>query len=324
MVLLRARSGLFGLAVTLLIAGCADGGEAQRGAIQVRLVTPIPATATPTRVPEPTATATPVEEPELVLSVTEVFQGGALLVSITGGVEAGTAEFLGRSYGLIQGAQSKYTLLGVGVADPTGVYPLNVTLALPDGSTATFARDITVLPTEWTVDYIEFTPSEGDLILDPQARADEKALLAETLALETLEKLWGGAWLQPVAGVLSGRFGEQRSFNGGPVGGHHGGTDYAADEGTPVIASSGGRVVVARQLAVRGNMVIIDHGGGVLSGYAHLSTFAVAEGQLVDAGQLIAFVGSTGLSTGAHLHWEMSVHGILVDALRFIDGSNGF
>ena len=48
------------------------------------------------------------------------------------------------------------------------------------------------------------------------------------------------------------------------------------------------------------------------------------EGQLVDAGQLIAFVGSTGLSTGAHLHWEMSVHGILVDGLRFIDGSNGF
>ena len=124
--------------------------------------------------------------------------------------------------------------------------------------------------------------------------------------------------------MLSGRFGEQRSFNGGPVGGHHGGTDYAADEGTPVIATSGGRVVVARQLAVRGNMVIIDHGGGVLSGYAHLSTFAVAEGQLVDAGQVIAFVGSTGLSTGAHLHWEMSVHGILVDALRFIDGSNGF
>ena len=62
----------------------------------------------------------------------------------------------------------------------------------------------------------------------------------------------------------------------------------------------------------------------MLSGYAHLSTFAVAEGQLVDAGQVIAFVGSTGLSTGAHLHWEMSVHGILVDALRFIDGSKGF
>ena len=83
----------------------------------------------------------------------------------------------------------------MGVADPSGVRPLTVTLVLPDGSTRAFARDVTVLPTDWAVDYIEFVASEGDPILDPQARADEAALLAETLALETLEKLWGGAWL---------------------------------------------------------------------------------------------------------------------------------
>ncbi len=89
-------------------------------------------------------------------------------------------------------------------------------------------------------------------------------------------------------------------------------------------ASNSGRVALARQLAVRGNMVIIDHGGGVLSGYAHLSAFAVAEGQLVEKGQLIAYVGDSGLSTAPHLHWEISVHGVLVDPLRFLDGRNGF
>jgi murein DD-endopeptidase MepM/ murein hydrolase activator NlpD len=62
----------------------------------------------------------------------------------------------------------------------------------------------------------------------------------------------------------------------------------------------------------------------VLSGYAHLDSFAVAEGQLVATGEAAGFVGSTGLSTGAHLHWELSVGGVLVDALRFVDGSNGF
>ena len=83
-------------------------------------------------------------------------------------------------------------------------------------------------------------------------------------------------------------------------------------------------MVLARQMALRGNFVVIDHGGGVLSGYGHLSQFSVVEGQAVEPGDVIGLVGNTGLSTGAHLHWEMSVDGVMVDALRFFDGSNGF
>jgi murein DD-endopeptidase MepM/ murein hydrolase activator NlpD len=71
-------------------------------------------------------------------------------------------------------------------------------------------------------------------------------------------------------------------------------------------------------------MVIIDHGGGLFSGYAHLNAYVVSEGQSVKTGDIIGYVGSTGLSTGAHLHWEMAANGIVVDALRFTDGSNGF
>ena len=62
----------------------------------------------------------------------------------------------------------------------------------------------------------------------------------------------------------------------------------------------------------------------MFSGYAHLSAFAVAEGQEVQKGQLIGFVGNSGLSTAPHLHWEISIHGVLVDPMRFIDGRNGF
>jgi murein DD-endopeptidase MepM/ murein hydrolase activator NlpD len=120
------------------------------------------------------------------------------------------------------------------------------------------------------------------------------------------------------------RFGDLRSYNGGPVSGHHSGTDLGADLSTPVVATNSGRVVMARQLRVHGNMVIIDHGGGVYSVYAHLSSFAAAEGQVVSAGDIIGYVGNTGLSTGAHLHWEMSVGGVLVDPMKFSDGSGGF
>jgi murein DD-endopeptidase MepM/ murein hydrolase activator NlpD len=77
-------------------------------------------------------------------------------------------------------------------------------------------------------------------------------------------------------------------------------------------------------MKVRGNVVVIDHGGGLYSGYAHLNEILVAEGDAVEAGQQIATVGNTGLSTGAHLHWEVASNGILLDGVRFTDGTNGF
>ena len=124
--------------------------------------------------------------------------------------------------------------------------------------------------------------------------------------------------------MVTTRFGEQRSYNGTPASGHHSGTDLGANEGAPIAATNSGRVAMARQLRVRGNMVVVDHGGGVYSGYAHMNSFAVAEGQAVASGDLLGYVGSTGLSTGAHLHWEIAAGGILVDGFRFLDGSNGF
>jgi murein DD-endopeptidase MepM/ murein hydrolase activator NlpD len=123
---------------------------------------------------------------------------------------------------------------------------------------------------------------------------------------------------------VTGYFGEQRSFNGGPVQGHHGGTDLGADAGTPIYATNGGVVVMSGLYLVRGNLVVIDHGGGVFSLYGHMSERAVAAGDAVAKGQVIGYVGSTGLSTGPHLHWEMSVFGVLVDGLRWLDGSQGF
>ena len=84
------------------------------------------------------------------------------------------------------------------------------------------------------------------------------------------------------------------------------------------------RVVLARLMQVRGNFVIVDHGGGLFSGYAHMSAINVAEGQMVESGDVIGMSGNTGLSTGAHVHWEMSSNGIFLDALRFTDGTDGF
>ncbi len=322
---MRPRTGnwLLGLVAgvaALAAAACSAGAD--DGEITVRMVTP--AGPSPTATLAPGVSPTPLVPPELVLSTVEVYQAGAVLVSVTGDIIGGQVEFLGRKYPLTPGARSQYTFVPVDTDDPPGAHRLVADVRMPNGTRGTLEATVTVLPTEWTVDYLEFTDEQTAALLDPQVVADELALLRSIYVRVTPQKYWDGAWQIPVLGAVTARFGEQRSINGGPPAGHHGGTDFGAEVGTPVAATNAGVVVLARELRVRGNMVIIDHGGGLYSGYAHLHEIAVAEGDRVEAGQIIGTVGNTGLSTGAHLHWEIAAHGVLLDALRFTDGTNGF
>ncbi|MFZ0545003.1 MAG: M23 family metallopeptidase, partial [Candidatus Promineifilaceae bacterium] len=108
-------------------------------------------------------------------------------------------------------------------------------------------------------------------------------------------------------------------YNGGPYTTYHEGVDFSAFGGTPVYAPAAGTVVIAERLDVRGGAVIIDHGLGVYSGFYHMSEVIAQTGQIVAPGDLIGKVGSTGLSTGNHLHWDLLVSGIWVDALAWLD-----
>jgi len=104
-------------------------------------------------------------------------------------------------------------------------------------------------------------------------------------------------------------YGTRRSYNGGPVSSYHAGSDWGAPEGTPIIAPAPGVIVLAEPLFVRGGAVIIDHGAGVYSNFWHMSQIDVKPGDVVQTGDQLGLVGSTGLSTGAHLHWEIRVNG---------------
>lgn len=307
----------------LLAAACSTSG----GQAVVKLSTPTrqgssPSGAIPSAA-QPTPTSTPIPPPDVLLSTTQVQQAGAILVSVVGKVTGGSITFLGRTYPLTKGSQSMYAFVAVDADDPTGVQPLRADFTLTNGSEGSLTSEVTVLQTQWTVDSVDVPPDESGL-LDPRVANDELEILKSVYSQVTPQKLWSGPWLLPVDGPITTHFGEQRSYNGSAPSGHHGGTDIGVDEGTPVKATNSGRVALARQLQLRGNMVIIDHGGGLFSGYAHLSAFAVAEGENVTAGEVIGYAGSTGLSTGPHVHWEMSVGGVLVDALRFNNGSDGF
>ena len=122
----------------------------------------------------------------------------------------------------------------------------------------------------------------------------------------------------PVKGRISGVFGSQRILNGEPRN-PHSGVDIAAPIGTAVHNPADGIArLVVKDTFLMGNVLMIDHGLGVSSIFIHLDSVAVAEGDLVPQGEIVARVGQTGRATGPHLHWGVSVGGTPVDPLRLI------
>ena len=180
----------------------------------------------------------------------------------------------------------------------------------------------------WPVQVVEAGYPTFDIVLPPAA----SGLLEPNLVQAELERMmalwnapptvqvWRGRFLRPVADEYrtSAPYGQRRSYNSGPVSGFHAGQDFAAPEGTPVLAPAAGTVVLAEPLMVRGNAVLIDHGGGVFTGYWHLVDIAVSAGQPVQPGDLLGGVGTTGLSTGNHLHWELRLNGFAVDPMQWL------
>ena len=146
--------------------------------------------------------------------------------------------------------------------------------------------------------------SEGGAVLPPEA-----AELPEG-AEETVSSV-GFVW--PLQGVLTSPFGPRD-------GRMHEGIDIGGATGQPVVASAAGTVLLARYYSGYGNAVIVDHGEGVTTLYGHLNGFGVMEGDRVSQGQLIGVVGSTGHSTGPHLHFEIRVAGVPLDPLPFLPG----
>lgn len=121
----------------------------------------------------------------------------------------------------------------------------------------------------------------------------------------------------PVAGWLSSRFGRRTDpFSEDPA--FHPGLDISADKGQPVLATGDATVLSAGPNGAYGNMVVLDHGFGITTRYGHLSRFAVESGQEVKRGDVIGYVGSTGRSTGSHLHYEIWMNGRLTNPMTLL------
>jgi lysostaphin len=126
---------------------------------------------------------------------------------------------------------------------------------------------------------------------------------------------WSGPFRLPVKGEVTTQFGTHRSYE------YHPGTDFAVASGTPIAAPAAGVVAFEGETQLHGTTLILDHGGGVFTTYAHLQRFEIEPGAPVKAGDLIARAGSSGLSTGPHLHWELWIDGADVDPVQWTERS---
>jgi murein DD-endopeptidase MepM/ murein hydrolase activator NlpD len=149
---------------------------------------------------------------------------------------------------------------------------------------------------------------------DQERAAREKAEVGELYRHVTRQKFWSGRFSLPIKSLVTSRFGTKRMYNG-KMKSFHTGLDLRAAIGTPIHAAEAGRVVLAKELFFTGNTVIVDHGYGVLTLYAHMSKLEAHAGDVVEKGKILGLSGKTGRVNGPHLHWQAIVHGEKVNPL---------
>lgn len=259
----------------------------------------------------------------LALTLREAAQGqGTTLVvavSATRAMTDLTARFDDQPVRFAGNRFAQRALIGVPPWATVGPHTLAVTVREDGGAVKTLTREVFVRETPFPRDRVYLLPGQEEL-LDPAVAERELRIVTPLYAIFTPQQRWSGSFIMPVSGPITTEFGEMRAYNDGPFDSWHGGLDIGAPEGTPIVAPAPGRVVYAGRLDIRGNFVAIDHGLGVLTYYFHQSALAVSAGQQVNTGDVIGYVGTTGLSTGPHLHWEVRVAGTPVSPLQWVQG----
>ena len=150
-------------------------------------------------------------------------------------------------------------------------------------------------------------------------RAQKEARKIKRIYAEgSITRLWEGDFQLPMTSDITSPFGNKRVFNG-KLKSFHNGVDFRARSATPVFAANSGVVKLAENLFYSGNAVVIDHGTGVFTIYAHLSRIDVAAGQHINKGQRLGLTGATGRVSGPHLHWGVKVRGVAVNPLQLIE-----
>jgi murein DD-endopeptidase MepM/ murein hydrolase activator NlpD len=270
------------------------------------------------RIPDETAVYRHLPEGwlDVRVSPTNPGQGSTVAVTVANLLPGTPAGRLGdQPLHFAPAAGGYVALVGLDAFAEPGLYDLEISGGDERGLWQPLRVRLPVTATAYDTQYV--TVGEAlDGLLDPAVRATEDEFLHGIFAVFDETQHWEGVFQYPVTTtVISAGYGGRRSYNDGPIEIYHTGLDIAAPQGQTVSAPAAGVVAFSDVVELRGGIIILDHGRGVMTGYYHLSERLVNAGDAVAAGQPIGRVGSTGLSSGAHLHWDLRIMGVPVDPL---------
>ena len=217
-------------------------------------------------------------------------------------------DVMAKRLGEMQAKMMQLEALGQRVSGLAGVNPAEIKSTLGSGGALVGSRSL-------TMQELQATLADLDKITDQ--RVDLMTLMESRLFDQKIKKLMLPTQQPVIGGILGSSFGWRID----PVNGQsalHTGLDFPAGNGTPILAAAGGVVVAQEYHPAYGNMVEIDHGNDLVTRYAHASKVLIKKGDLIKRGQKIAEVGSTGRSTGSHLHFEVLVQGVFQDPQKFL------
>lgn len=221
-------------------------------------------------------------------------------------------DVLARRLGELQAKVTQLESLGERVSGLAGISPPEVRAKPGQGGALIGSRSLS---------YDELQATLADLYRTADQRTDQLTIVESRLFDQRLRAMMVPTERPISAGSLGSGFGWRID----PITGTtalHTGLDFQADTGTPILSAAGGVVVTQEYHPAYGNMLEVDHGNDLVTRYAHASRVLVKKGDLVRRGQHIADVGSTGRSTGAHLHFEVLVRGVPQDPQKFLDAGS--
>jgi murein DD-endopeptidase MepM/ murein hydrolase activator NlpD len=221
--------------------------------------------------------------------------------------------------GELQARMLRLDGLGERLAKTAGLKPQELP-SLQPGAAPGRGGPVSSLPSR-NLSVREFADMVEELTRQVDARSDQLSVLEALLVHDSANR----KFLPTLYPVVDGWFSSNFGYRIDPFTGQssmHEGIDFPAESGTPIVAAASGKIVVSEWHPAYGKMLEIDHGNGLVSRYAHTSSIVVKEGDFVVRGQRVATVGSTGRSTGPHLHFEVRLNGVPQNPARFLQSPN--
>jgi hypothetical protein len=250
---------------------------------------------------------------QVEVSPGELFPGDPFIIKVSG-VDASQriAASIGGK-GIPFSSCGEDCVIGIGVVDPD-TKPGDHFVSTQFGPQQQLSTTLSVKKAEYPEQHLKLPEKQVTLSLEDLERTKKEAEKLKELWLLTTERLFRGGFIIPLPNPVSTVYGARRIFNDKTIS-IHGGIDIKGSQGEEVRASNRGRIVLAENLFFGGNTVVIDHGLGIYTIYMHLDRFKTLHGQIVSKGDVIGFVGSSGRSTGPHLHFGAKIMAVNANPL---------